>query len=87
MGGSEIDGTYHDRTGGAPYATPVCAINCTNMMNGDAGYDVGKGWYSFHPGGVHILLADGTVRFLNENTSNFVVMGLITGAKGETFSF
>ncbi|MGE0374496.1 MAG: DUF1559 domain-containing protein [Planctomycetaceae bacterium] len=36
-----------------------CVINCNNKWN----------LYSFHPGGVHTLLADGAVRFLNENMS------------------
>jgi prepilin-type N-terminal cleavage/methylation domain-containing protein len=92
QGGSSLDGTaITPAEAGA--GEPVCAINCTNEKEGDddepgtLGTSGGKGWYSFHPGGLHILLADGTVRFLNENTSNFIVMGLITKQKGENFTF
>jgi len=38
-----------------------CAINCTNRQ--------GEGAYSFHTGGIHIVLADGAVRFISENLS------------------
>jgi len=36
-----------------------CLVNCTNYA--------GTNLYSFHTGGVHICLADGSVRFLSEN--------------------
>jgi prepilin-type N-terminal cleavage/methylation domain-containing protein len=55
-----------------------CVINCTNRF--------GKNSYSFHPGGTHILLADGTVRFLNQNTSLFVFGALGTADKGEALA-
>jgi len=48
----------------------VCAINCTNQAE--------SGAYSFHPGGVHTLLSDGAVRFVSENTSPDVFVGLVT---------
>jgi len=51
------DGSSFDGSvGGGP-----CAINCTNRA--------GKGAYSFHTGGVNILMCDGAVRFLSENVS------------------
>lgn len=47
-----------------------CAINCTNSS--DAGV------YSFHTGGVHVLLVDGSVHFLSENVDVGVFVGLVT---------
>lgn len=52
-----------------------CAINCSNGPN--------SGLYSFHPGGANVLLADGTVRFLGENTAAFTIASLITPRRGE----
>lgn len=47
-----------------------CAINCTNKTE--------EGVYSFHPGGVNILLCDGSSRFLSENTSPTLFVSLVT---------
>jgi prepilin-type N-terminal cleavage/methylation domain-containing protein len=47
-----------------------CVINCTNK-NGD-------GAYSFHVGGIHIVLADGSVRFVSESVDNGTFVDLIT---------
>lgn len=52
-----------------------CVVNCTNARS--------AGLYSFHVGGIQILLADGSVRFLSENIDSFVFAGLVTDAKGE----
>lgn len=52
-----------------------CAINCSNRS--------GDGAYSWHVGGIHILLADGSVRFLNENISNVVFANLGTHQGGQ----
>ena len=51
-----------------------CAINCTN--------DYGHGTYSFHPGGVHVLLCDGSVHFMSENSDIGVFVNLVTYAGG-----
>lgn len=56
-------------TGGGP-----CVINCTNRN--------GEGAYSFHVGGVHILLADGSVRFIGEALDNGTFADLLTPAGG-----
>lgn len=83
LGGSTLDGD--DYTNSNVGTIPVCAINCTNERDG-ASTTSGtshNGWYSFHPGGCHTLLADGTVRFLSENLSNFAVSALITKGKGD----
>jgi prepilin-type N-terminal cleavage/methylation domain-containing protein len=42
---------------GAVDSEGTCTINCTNYDN----------FYSFHVGGAHMLLADGTVRFVSQN--------------------
>lgn len=47
-----------------------CAINCTNQH--------GTGAYSFHPGGVNVLLTDGSVHFLAENTNPGIFVSLVT---------
>jgi prepilin-type N-terminal cleavage/methylation domain-containing protein len=47
-----------------------CAINCTNMH--------GTGVYSFHPLGVNVLLTDGSVHFLSENTEVGIFVSLVT---------
>ena len=41
------------------------------------------GLYSFHTGGVNILVGDGSVRFLSESTSTRVVAFMITSQRGE----
>ncbi len=52
-------------TGGGP-----CVINCTNRIS--------NGAYSFHVGGVHIVLADGSVRFVSENLNIGTFADLVT---------
>ncbi len=56
-----------------------CAINCSSLKP--------DGFFSFHPGGVHTLLADASVRFVSETTDAFVIASAITKGKGETFSW
>jgi prepilin-type N-terminal cleavage/methylation domain-containing protein len=52
------------------------------FVNGDSPVDE---MYSDHPGGVHIGMADATVRFFNEDTPKRVIDALATRAGGETF--
>jgi hypothetical protein len=66
-----IAGSLLDGTGGRG----PCAINCTN--------ESGTGAYSFHSGGIHILLAEGSVRFLNENAWQGVFINLGTHQGGQ----
>ncbi len=47
-----------------------CAINCTNAAE--------TGVYSFHPGGVNVLLVDGSTQFLGENTDIGIFVALVT---------
>jgi prepilin-type N-terminal cleavage/methylation domain-containing protein/prepilin-type processing-associated H-X9-DG protein len=66
--GSLFDGTF------VPAGGP--AIFSNNMR--------GSGLLSFHDGGNHTLMCDGSVRFINENISQFVFCGLVTRMKGES---
>jgi prepilin-type N-terminal cleavage/methylation domain-containing protein len=59
--------------GSSPDGTTVggsCAINCTNQAE--------TGAYSFHPGGVHVLLTDGSVQFFGENLDVGIFVSLVT---------
>ena len=62
-----------DPNGGAPTPIYFVGSEVLNVCNMDA--------YSFHPGGLHISLADGSVRFLAENTS-FEVITAISSING-----
>src|SRR5712692_7902186 len=35
------------------------------------------GWYSFHPGGINVVLADGSVRFVSNNIKPTTLMAAI----------
>jgi prepilin-type N-terminal cleavage/methylation domain-containing protein/prepilin-type processing-associated H-X9-DG protein len=61
-----------------------CAINCTNNYCGlpVRNYDDGE-VYSFHPGGAHGLLADGSVRFFRADMDIRFFARLVTRADGE----
>jgi prepilin-type N-terminal cleavage/methylation domain-containing protein/prepilin-type processing-associated H-X9-DG protein len=61
-----FQGSNPDGTGTAG----PCAINCTNAAE--------TGVYSFHPGGVHVLLVDGSVHFLAENADVGIFVALVT---------
>lgn len=56
-----------------------CAINCSNIR--------GRSLHSFHTGGIHFGMGDGSVQFVSASTDAFVIAALITREKGETFSF
>ena len=55
------EGSLNDGTigGGGP-----CIINCSNARS--------VGLHSFHTGGIHLLMCDGSVQFVSENISAFV---------------
>jgi prepilin-type N-terminal cleavage/methylation domain-containing protein/prepilin-type processing-associated H-X9-DG protein len=77
-----LTGRLQDGTG----TIGPCAINCSNALSSSSNYDPehwSGGLYSFHPGGVHVLLCDGSVRFLNANISNLTLVGLISRQGGE----
>jgi len=45
-------------------------VNCTNAAE--------SGVYSFHPGGVNVLLCDGSVHFFSEKASIRTFVSLVT---------
>ena len=60
------------------YADPqpqnaVCRINCSNVQSP----------FSFHPGGVNLALADGSVRFLKESVNIATFAALVSYNGGE----
>jgi len=70
LGASYFSGSLYDGTG----STGQCVINCTNEKQ--------HGMYSFHSGTATVLLADGSARSLNENTSSQIVGRLVSFAGG-----
>ena len=71
--GSSFDGNNPYNVSRGP-----CLINCSNYN--------GRGMYSFHPGGVNALMADGSVRFLRESMSTKQLAFAITSQGGEVFT-
>lgn len=74
ISGSAADGTYGLTA--TSYASVgqggPCIINCSNAegsvaRSGHGEFGGAGGAYSFHPGGAHILIADGSVRLVNQN--------------------
>jgi prepilin-type N-terminal cleavage/methylation domain-containing protein/prepilin-type processing-associated H-X9-DG protein len=69
-----------------------CAVNCANgeevTVYPDPVYGVnGNGSpYSFHPGGLNNLFADGSVHFINQSVNIKVFSALVTRAAGEIVS-
>jgi prepilin-type N-terminal cleavage/methylation domain-containing protein/prepilin-type processing-associated H-X9-DG protein len=57
-----------------------CVIGCTNSQPAGS---TARGWYSFHTGGVNVLLADGSCRFLAASASPRTVCVMVTKSKGE----
>jgi prepilin-type N-terminal cleavage/methylation domain-containing protein/prepilin-type processing-associated H-X9-DG protein len=54
-----------------------CFINCTNSRA------YGTGGYSFHSGGINVLLCDGSQRFISENVSGVTYRSLISRDEGD----
>jgi len=80
-GAGEVNGRLFDGTGNSG----PCAINCSNARAraGD-GFQPMGGLYSFHVGGAHALMADGSVRFLSQNISGITLASLVSRDTGET---
>ena len=49
-------------------------------------YPCQRGWGSFHPGGLHFALCDGSVQFINSTIDMELFAGLATIAGGESVS-
>ncbi len=84
-GGITSGGTWNDPFLGANYfrgslydgtnvGSGLCVLNCTNERLG--------GGYSFHPGSVTFLLADGSVRSVSDNTDTGLIARLVSFADG-----
>lgn len=76
--GGGLYASGYDPTNPAAYLQEgPCGINCNNIR--------GRSLHSFHTGGVHVGLGDGSVQFISEATDAHVIASLITREKGETF--
>lgn len=64
LSGSPHEGVALPSVGGP------CAINCTNAR--------GRGFHSFHEGGCHFLMADGSVHFVSSSVEPKVLASAIT---------
>jgi prepilin-type N-terminal cleavage/methylation domain-containing protein/prepilin-type processing-associated H-X9-DG protein len=71
------DQTVYAILGGGTFANPGCPM--TGVMNCD-NYD---GIYSFHPGGAHMLLGDGSVSFVNQSIDIDTFISLFTRGAGD----
>ncbi len=69
------DGIPNQTTGAL--MTGSCFINCTNSRA------YGTGGYSFHSGGINVLLADGSQRTISENISGVTYRSLISRDEGD----
>jgi prepilin-type N-terminal cleavage/methylation domain-containing protein/prepilin-type processing-associated H-X9-DG protein len=79
IGDNWLVGTDDNCTTESPTGLAKVIGTCNRRFNGEDLF----GLYSFHPGGVNILLGDGSVRFLSNATDPLVVCQLITKAGGE----
>lgn len=76
----KLSGRLFDGTG----TLGPCTVNCSNahLRPGDTA-QYSAGLYAFHVGGAHVVLCDGSVRFLSENISNITLIGLVSAQRGE----
>jgi prepilin-type processing-associated H-X9-DG protein len=69
---------------GGAYKFNYCRLSCAPGCNMDDGLSMPAS--SQHPGGVNVLLADGSVRFVKDSISPMVWYGLATKDAGEVIS-
>jgi prepilin-type processing-associated H-X9-DG protein len=79
IGDNWLTGTDNNCTTDIPSGLATVIGVCNRRFSGEDMF----GLYSFHTGGVNILMGDGSVRFLTNATDPLVVMQLITKAGGE----
>jgi prepilin-type processing-associated H-X9-DG protein len=79
IGDNWLSGTDDDCTTENPSSRATVIGVCNRRFNGE---DL-CGLYSFHSGGINVLMGDGSVRFLSNTTDPLVVVKLITRAGGE----
>lgn len=65
-----------------------CGINCNNLRVGGTPFTSafntsGGSYFSFHTGGIHALMCDGGVRFLNDNISPVTLVSLMSRDEGD----
>ena len=65
-----------------------CLVNCTNnnqiLSIDGVGLGNGAGFYSFHNGGVMILMCDGAAKFVSQNVDNAVLGAACTRSRGDS---
>ena len=69
-----MNGSKSDGSGLIP---GPCAINCTSDNE----------MFSFHPGGINVVMGDGSVRFLKASLTLDQAAALISKAGGEVVNF
>lgn len=62
-----LEGRWSTNNGGLGRTNGLCSINCNNKWN----------LYSFHVGGVQVVLGDGSVRFITQNIALNTVSNLL----------
>jgi prepilin-type N-terminal cleavage/methylation domain-containing protein/prepilin-type processing-associated H-X9-DG protein len=53
----------------------ICMINCSNHN--------GFGLYAFHTGGAHVVMGDGSVRFINQSVNAYTIAAIFSKNGGE----
>ena len=75
LDGSDPAGIQNNTANSGSFTgTGTCWMNCTNDSE----------MFSFHTGGIHILLGDGSVRFINQSLDGKVIAALASRGNGET---
>jgi prepilin-type processing-associated H-X9-DG protein len=92
VGESVSQQDYHSAAFFADGDFATCGIPINYFLVGASDDEIQTKWYelrgykSLHPGGVQVVMADGSVHFLNESIDNLVYRGLGTRDGGEAVS-
>ena len=60
-----------------------CGINCNNARVGPGFNASGGTYFSFHSGGIHVLMCDGAARFLNQSINPAALVSLMSRDEGD----